>query len=139
MVNVDRCIKLKEVPQENVEGVLPLEDFKQLNPEWPDRGNIKFDNVVLKYRPDTEIVLNKLSFEIIPGEKVGVVGRTGAGKSTITLSLSRIVEILEGSITIDDQNIRDIHLKYLRSRITVIPQDPTLFTGTLRFNLDPEN
>lgn len=57
---------------------------------------------MLKYRPDTEIVLNKLSFEIRPGEKVGVVGRTGAGKSTITLSLSRIVEIIEGSIKIDD-------------------------------------
>ena len=66
------------------------------------------------------------------------MGRTGAGKSTICLSISRIVEIFEGKIVIDGINIRDIPLNELRRRITVIPQDPTMFTGTLRFNLDPE-
>lgn len=82
--------------------------------------------------------MNNLSFTVNPGEKIGVVGRTGAGKSTICLSMSRIVEILEGQILIDNVNIRTINLDHLRSKITVIPQDPTMFTGTLRFNLDPE-
>lgn len=139
MVNVDRLFKVLTIPQENTEGKMELERFKRLNPEWPDHGELIFDNVVLKYRPTTEIVLNNLSFEVAPGEKIGVVGRTGAGKSTICLSLSRIVEIVSGSIKIDGINIREVDLNYLRSRITVIPQDPTMFTGTLRFNLDPEN
>jgi ABC-type multidrug transport system fused ATPase/permease subunit len=86
----------------------------------------------------TEIVLNNLTFKALPGEKIGVVGRTGAGKSTICLSLSRIVEIIEGTIKIDGIDIRQVDLNHLRSRVTVIPQDPTMFSGTLRFNLDPE-
>lgn len=98
-----------------------------------------FDDVTLKYRPNTEIVLRNLSFHVKPGEKIGVVGRTGAGKSTICLSLSRIVEIAGGHMLIDGVDIKDLPLKEVRSRITVIPQDPTMFTGTLRFNLDPEN
>ena len=84
-------------------------------------------------------MLDDLSFSVNPGEKIGVVGRTGAGKSTICLSMSRIVEILEGHILIDGIDIRGVHLDYLRSKVTVIPQDPTMFTGTLRFNLDPED
>ena len=98
-----------------------------------------FKDVVLRYRPTTDIVLNNLTFEIQPGEKIGVVGRTGAGKSTICLAIGRIVEIEEGKILIDGIDIRKVDLAYLRSCITVIPQDPTLFTGTLRFNIDPEN
>lgn len=99
---------------------------------------MEFSGVSLKYRPDTEIVLNKLSFRVQQGEKIGVVGRTGAGKSTICLSISRIVEIFEGQIFIDGVDIQKIPLDELRRRITVIPQDPTMFTGTLKFNLDPE-
>ena len=91
----------------------------------------------MKYRPNTEIVLHKLNFKIPKGEKIGIVGRTGAGKSTICLAMSRIVEIFEGSILIDGIDIQSIPLSELRQRITVIPQDPTMFTGTLRFNLDP--
>ena len=94
---------------------------------------------MLRYRPGTEIVLNNLTFEAKPGEKIGVVGRTGAGKSTICLSLSRIVEIIEGNIMIDGIDIRKMDLSFLRSKITVIPQDATIFTGSLRFNLDPED
>jgi len=120
------------VPQEAMDGTIPFDE------EWPSAGNIVFKNVCLKYRPGTEIILNGLSFEAKAGEKIGVVGRTGAGKSTICLSLSRIVEIFDGQILIDGIDIRTTDLAYLRSRITVIPQDPTIFTGTLRFNLDPE-
>jgi len=80
-----------------------------------------FDKVNLRYRPNTEIILRDLSFEVKPREKIGVVGRTGAGKSTICLSLSRIVESASGSINIDGVNITDLPLNELRRRITVIP------------------
>ncbi len=80
-----------------------------------------FDKVNLRYRPNTEIILRDLSFEVRPREKIGVVGRTGAGKSTICLSLSRIVEIASGAINIDGVNISELPLNELRRRITVIP------------------
>lgn len=83
-------------------------------------------------------MLKDLQFEVKDGEKIGVVGRTGAGKSTICLSLSRIVEIIGGTIMIDGIDISKIDLKILREKVTVIPQDPTMFKSTLRFNLDPE-
>jgi len=98
----------------------------------------------LRYRPTTEIVLNNLSFSVKPKEKIGIVGRTGSGKSTICISISRIVELVEaadkakqGKILIDGVDISTVNLNHLRSRITVIPQDPILFKGTLRYNLDP--
>jgi len=116
-----------------------VQAFRRDRPNWPEKGEVDFDNVVLRYRPTTEIVLNGLKFNVQPGEKVGVVGRTGAGKSTICLSMSRIVEIVEGAIRIDGVDIRSLNLDMLRQSITVIPQDPTMFTGSLRFNLDPEN
>mmetsp|Transcript_20273 Transcript_20273/g.19213 ORF Transcript_20273/g.19213 Transcript_20273/m.19213 type:complete len:121 (-) Transcript_20273:365-727(-) len=84
------------------------------------------------------MVLRGLSFDVQGGEKVGVVGRTGAGKSTICLSMSRIVELIQGQILIDGIDIQSLNLHQLRDRITVIPQDPTMFKGTLWFNLDPE-
>ena len=105
--------------------------------KWPSAGHIQFDDVELRYRPTTELVLKGLTFEIEGGNKVGIVGRTGAGKSTISLSLSRIVEICGGSICIDGVNISQMPLYQLRDNITIIPQDSTLFTGTLRFNIDP--
>ena len=82
-------------------------------------------------------MLKDLSFDIQGGHKIGIVGRTGAGKSTISLALTRIVEIEEGSIEIDNLNIQQLALSKVREKITIIPQDPTLFTGTLRFNIDP--
>lgn len=82
-------------------------------------------------------MLRDLSFKVEPGMKVGVVGRTGAGKSTICISMSRIVELFGGSVEIDGVDISKVDLKTLREKVTVIPQDPTLFTGSLRFNLDP--
>ena len=76
---------------------------------------------MLKYRPNTDVVLNDLSFKVEAGEKIGVVGRTGAGKSTICLSMSRIVEIIGGQIFIDDVDIKDVQIEHLRSCITIIP------------------
>lgn len=117
MVNADRCMKLLEIPREQVEGSLSLAD----RPEWPERGYIEFKEASLRYRPATEIVLKALSFKVQPGLKIGIVGRTGAGKSTICLSLSRIVELCEGQIEIDGVDIQKLSLPHLRSRVTVIP------------------
>lgn len=88
---------------------------------WPEEGKIQFDKVCLRYRPNTEIILKDLSLEVKPSEQIGVVGRTGAGKSTICLSLSRIVEYESGAIRIDGVNISELPLNELRRRITVIP------------------
>jgi ATP-binding cassette subfamily C (CFTR/MRP) protein 1 len=104
---------------------------------WPGKGKIEFLNFSVKYRPDTEIVLKNISFVIKPQEKVGIVGRTGSGKSTITLCLFRILEAIEGRIMIDDVDISTIGLQKLRSSLTIIPQDPALMEGTLRYNIDP--
>ena len=98
---------------------------------------MNFVNVSLKYRPNLEQSLNNLNFEVPAGIKVGVVGRTGAGKSTLSLAMSRIVELCGGKIEIDGVNISEIDINLVREKITVIAQDPTLFTGTIRFNLDP--
>lgn len=96
-------------------------DFFLHREDWPEEGRLVFDKVFLKYRPNTEVILRNLSFEVKPREKIGVVGRTGAGKSTICLSLSRIVEIASGSINIDGVSITDLPLNEVRKRITVIP------------------
>jgi ATP-binding cassette, subfamily C (CFTR/MRP), member 1 len=107
-------------------------------PNWPEHGVLEFKNVFMRYRPDTDLVLNGLSFKIEANQKVGIVGRTGAGKSTLALAISRIAELDEGQILIDGVDIAKERLHEVRSRLTVVPQDATLFTGTLRFNLDPE-
>jgi ABC-type multidrug transport system fused ATPase/permease subunit len=96
MVSVDRIYKLSEIPQEKESTDSDELNLQLLKQDWPQHGKVVFDNVSLKYRQNTEIVLNDLTFEIFPKEKIGIVGRTGAGKSTICLSLSRIMEICNG-------------------------------------------
>ena len=91
----------------------------------------------LSYRPGSPDVLREMSVTIRPGEKVGIVGRTGAGKSSLLVALFRIVELKAGSISIDGVDISSVPLETLRSRLSIIPQDPVLFSGTLRHNLDP--
>ncbi|KAJ3316299.1 hypothetical protein HDU76_001906 [Blyttiomyces sp. JEL0837] len=107
------------------------------SPSWPNTGAIQVRNLTVRYGPSQPAVLKNLNFNIRPSEKVGVVGRTGAGKSTLTLAFFRILADIEGSIVIDDMDIFKMGLKDLRSKLTIIPQDPVLFEGTLRFNLDP--
>lgn len=109
----------------------------KIDKKWPQNGCIEFKNVDMRYRPTTQKILRKLSFKINSGEKIGVVGRTGSGKSSITLALTRMVEICSGSIEIDGVDICKMSLNQLREHITIIPQDPILFKGTLRYNLDP--
>jgi ABC-type multidrug transport system fused ATPase/permease subunit len=105
-------------------------------PNWPARGNIKFSNIVLKYHEFGVAVLKSVSINIKAKEKVGIVGRTGSGKSTLLISLLRIVESCEGQITIDGIDISKIGLEDLRNKITIIPQEPILFVGTIRKNID---
>ncbi|ELK01672.1 Canalicular multispecific organic anion transporter 2, partial [Pteropus alecto] len=105
--------------------------------DWPSQGEVEFRNFSVRYRPGLELVLKNLSLRVRSGEKVGIVGRTGAGKSSMTLCLFRILEAAEGEIRIDDLNVAAIGLHDLRSQLTIIPQDPVLFSGTLRMNLDP--
>lgn len=105
--------------------------------QWPEEGKIQFRDFQVRYREGLDLVLDKISFDVQGGEKVGIVGRTGAGKSSLTLALFRIIESAGGSITIDGQEISKLGLHSLRSRLTIIPQDPVLFSGTLRMNLDP--
>uniref|UniRef100_A0A4X2LLY1 ATP binding cassette subfamily C member 3 n=1 Tax=Vombatus ursinus TaxID=29139 RepID=A0A4X2LLY1_VOMUR len=106
-------------------------------PDWPHQGEVEFVNYSVRYREGLELVLKNLSLRVKGGEKVGIVGRTGAGKSSMTLCLFRILEAAQGEILIDGVNIASIGLHDLRSMLTIIPQDPVLFSGTLRMNLDP--
>ena len=104
---------------------------------WPSEGKIVFSNYSTRYRPGLDLVLRGIDANIGAHERIGIVGRTGAGKSSITLALFRMIEASEGSISIDGINISELGLHDLRSSITIIPQDPVLFSGSLRFNLDP--
>nr|QGP74115.1 ABCC transporter [Sedum alfredii] len=106
-------------------------------PGWPASGSIKFEDVVLRYRPELPPVLHGLSFAIHPSDKVGIVGRTGAGKSSMLNALFRIVELERGRILIDNYDIAKFGLQDLRKVLGIIPQSPVLFSGSVRFNLDP--
>lgn len=105
--------------------------------EWPFTGYIQFKDVSMRYRPNLPLVLKDLNFGVYPGEKLGICGRTGAGKSSIMTGLYRLSELESGSITVDGLDISTIGLKDLRSKLLIIPQDPVLFKGTIRKNLDP--
>uniref|UniRef100_A0A8B9GC88 Multidrug resistance-associated protein 1 n=1 Tax=Amazona collaria TaxID=241587 RepID=A0A8B9GC88_9PSIT len=110
---------------------------RHISSTWPEEGKIEFRGYGLRYREDLDLVLKNINVTINGGEKIGIVGRTGAGKSSLTLGLFRINEAAEGEIIIDGVNIAKIGLHDLRFKITIIPQDPVLFSGSLRMNLDP--
>jgi ABC-type multidrug transport system fused ATPase/permease subunit len=164
LVAVERVIEytdLKTEAPEHTDVILP--------PNWPDQGHIRFRNYSTRYREGMDLVLKNISLEILPAQKIGIVGRTGAGKSSLTLALFRIIEAASsspsasagvgsgssggvaidmrdeeveaeedgGSIEIDGIDISTIGLEDLRKHLAIIPQDPTLFAGTIRSNLDP--
>ncbi|KAJ9296060.1 hypothetical protein DTO271G3_5635 [Paecilomyces variotii] len=111
----------------------------EVEPSWPREGRITFTDVRMRYRQGLPLVLQGLNMDIRGGERIGIVGRTGAGKSSIMSALFRLTELSGGSIKVDGIDIATVGLHDLRSRLAIIPQDPTLFRGTVRSNLDPFN
>ena len=109
LTEVKKIFNLQRCPQEKAKGTIVVPEH------WPNQGKIEFKDVELRYRPNTEVVLRKLDFTVGPGEKVGIVGRTGAGKSTISMSLTRVVELMGGKIEIDGVDISKMNIKSLRS------------------------
>jgi len=133
MNSVERVREYLEVEQE----AAPIIEENRPPTGWPSQGAVEFKGYTTRYRPDLDAVLKEVSFSVKPGEKVGIVGRTGAGKSSLALALFRGLEAEKGQIVIDGVDIGSIGLRDLREAITIVPQDPTLFTGTIRSNLDP--
>lgn len=135
MNSVERIKEYLDVEQE----AAPILPDHRPAANWPTQGVVEFISYSTRYRPDFEPVLRNVTFRISPSEKIGVVGRTGAGKSSLALALFRALEAEEGKILIDDVDIGLIGLQDLRESIVMVPQDPTLFSGTIRSNLDPFN
>ncbi|XP_025829254.1 multidrug resistance-associated protein 4-like [Agrilus planipennis] len=130
MISVERVTEYMRIEKEFEPGASVPND------NWPSEGNIKFKSVCLRYSPTTPWVLKDLNLSIRAKEKVGIVGRTGAGKSSLICALFQLCENT-GQIIIDDVDISTVPLNYLRSKISIIPQEPVLFSGTVRKNLDP--
>nr|XP_009677166.1 PREDICTED: canalicular multispecific organic anion transporter 2 isoform X1 [Struthio camelus australis] len=136
--NIVAVERIKEYSETETEAPWIIEDRRPPE-DWPSKGELEFVNYSVRYRKGLDLVLQDLNLQVHGGEKIGIVGRTGAGKSSMTLCLFRILEAVKGEIKIDGVKIADIGLHDLRSKLTIIPQDPVLFSGTLRMNLDPFN
>ncbi|OMJ71618.1 hypothetical protein SteCoe_30112 [Stentor coeruleus] len=134
MVSVERVHNMEFIVSENNRSCFKDQWLKSSN--WPSQGVIKFYKYSARYRPDTDIILNNVSFTINSHEKIGIMGKTGSGKSSIVNALFRVFECFSGRIFIDDVDIAEIGLDLLRQKLSVIPQDPALFQGTLRENID---
>ncbi|KAI1822918.1 multidrug resistance-associated protein [Xylaria intraflava] len=134
--NMNSVERIKEYLDVEQEAAAINEKHRPLK-DWPANGSVEFLGYSTRYRKELDPVLKDVSFKIEPRQKVGIVGRTGAGKSSLTLAVFRALEAEAGKILIDDVDIGTIGLQDLRQAITIVPQDPTLFTGTIRSNLDP--
>lgn len=148
--NVLWLVRLYGMNEQNMNSMERVKEYLDLDQEaapiveknrppesWPAKGNVEFVNYSTRYREDLDPVLKSISLKINAREKVGIVGRTGAGKSSLALAIFRALEAEKGRIVIDGINIGKIGLRDLRENITIVPQDPTLFMGTIRTNLDP--
>ncbi|KAL5718846.1 hypothetical protein ACHQM5_011708 [Ranunculus cassubicifolius] len=133
IVSVERIHQYTHIPSEAPEVI----EENQPYTSWPSVGRINIYDLKVRYRPDTPLVLRGISCTFEGGNKIGIVGRTGSGKTTLISALFRIVEPSSGKVIVDEIDISTIGLHDLRSRLGIIPQDPTLFNGTVRYNLDP--
>jgi len=133
IVSVERVIEYSEIPKEADWHKGPIRPPRN----WPNQGQVTFDHYATRYRPGLNLVLDDVCFTTQAAEKLGIVGRTGAGKSSMTLALFRLIEAASGRIVIDEVDISQIGLYQLRSKLTILPQDPVIFSGSLRMNLDP--
>nr|XP_019043546.1 ATP-binding cassette transporter [Kwoniella bestiolae CBS 10118]OCF22476.1 ATP-binding cassette transporter [Kwoniella bestiolae CBS 10118] len=131
MVAIERLKEFTDLTREAAEFIDPRPPAS-----WPEAGAISMEKLIIRYAPDLPDVLHSITFDVAPREKIGIVGATGCGKSTLALSFFRFVEATEGKIVIDGIDISKIGLTDLRSRVTIIPQDPTILSGTLRSTLD---
>ncbi len=136
MVATERIIEYSDLRNEASFETVPID--KKPSSDWPSNGCLMFENVAFQYSPNLPFVLKSVCFAIRQAEKIGVVGRTGAGKSSLLSVLFRLAEP-SGRITIDGVDILSIGLHDIRSKMSIIPQDPVLFSGTMRYNLDPFN
>ena len=137
MISIERCesalnTKSEKNPKEN-------EEIKIKEKNWPKKGKIEFINFSAKYRQFTPLILKNINIKINPGEKIGIVGRTGSGKTSLINALFRIFDGFEGEILIDDINIKKLNLDFLRQNLTIVTQEPFLLEGTLKENIDPLN
>ncbi|KAF9170512.1 hypothetical protein BGX21_008621 [Mortierella sp. AD011] len=133
IVSVERIREYSQLPSE-ARDVIP---DSRTDESWPQHGKIEFQNYSARYREGHDLVLKNINLTIHSGERIGIVGRTGAGKSSVTMALFRIIEAAEGKIVIDGVDISTLGLHQLRSSLAIIPQEPFLFGGTVRLNLDP--
>ncbi|XP_078001329.1 ATP-binding cassette sub-family C member 9-like [Glandiceps talaboti] len=129
---VERVVHYTHIKTEMYEGI------QSAPSNWPDKGDVMIENLSVRYAADLETVLDNVNLHFMPGQKIGICGRTGSGKSSLMLALLRIIDTCNGRIVMDGVDISHIPLQTLRSRLAIIPQDPVLFAGTIRFNLDPE-
>ena len=137
ITSIERMHSLEQLPQEK--SMITSEENK-VDDSWPRKGLLTFDNVSLRYRPGLPLALDGLSFTLQHGQRAAVVGRTGAGKSTLTAALFRLVEIEQGTISLDGTDLSTLGLADVRGRqngMFILPQDPAVFSGTIRSNLDP--
>ncbi|KAK1938127.1 ABC transporter C family member 3 [Phytophthora citrophthora] len=143
MTSVERLLFFRQIESEADTGATVAELLQEeltdnkTHQVWPLRGSIRFDQLCLRYRPELPLVLKGVNLEVAAGEKVGICGRTGAGKSSLMIALFRICDFDSGRVLIDDVDIATINLRELRRSLAIIPQDPVLFSGPLRENLDP--
>ena len=138
MIGFERCQAVQKIKSEKLTPILDNNPKSSLvKREWPKFGKIKFENYNTSYRPDTPIILKNINYEFEGGKKIGIVGRTGSGKSSMVMALARIIEPKSGTISIDEINTQKINLDFLRENLSIVPQDPFLFEGTLRDNVDP--
>ncbi|PNX55443.1 ABC transporter C family member 3-like protein, partial [Trifolium pratense] len=134
IISVERMLQYTTIPSEPP---LVSEEEKRPDPSWPAYGEVDIRNLQVRYAPHLPLVLRGLTCTFHGGLKTGIVGRTGSGKSTLIQTLFRLVEPTAGEVIIDSINISTIGLHDMRSRLSIIPQDPTMFEGTVRSNLDP--